>query len=351
MAPRGAILLFCIMENAHFASKAMFVDEADIMAISGGGGNGCASFRREKFIPRGGPNGGDGGHGGSVYLVADASLTTLQHLAGKHHWRAKRGQHGMGKDRHGKNGKDLHVRVPPGTMVYDGQHGLLLKDLAAPDDSVCVAAGGKGGRGNTHFKTATHQAPRECEPGEPAQERHLHLELKLIADAGLLGKPNAGKSTLLSRLSAARPKIAAYPFTTLTPCLGIVEMRRYRRFVLADIPGLIEGAHAGAGLGDAFLRHVERTRILVHVVDLGVPPQEAAHNYRVIREELEKYSPALAEKREIVVANKMDLTEAREHFEPFQSALGTEVLPVSAVTGQGMEDLTEAVWRQLQAED
>ena len=329
----------------------MFVDEAEIVVISGAGGNGCIAFRRERFVPRGGPSGGDGGDGGSVFVVAEPSYNTLQHLAGRHHWKAQRGGHGMGKNCYGRGGEDLHIYVPPGTVVRDAEHDLLLKDLAEPGDSVCVAAGGKGGRGNTRFKSPTNQAPRECEPGQPAQERRLHLELKLIADVGLVGKPNAGKSTLLSHLSAARPKIAAYPFTTLSPSLGIVEMSGYRRFVMADIPGLIEGAHAGAGLGDAFLRHVERTRILVHVVDLGVPPQEAAHNYRVIREELEKYSPALAEKREIVVANKMDLTEAREHFEPFQSALGTEVLPVSAVTGQGMEDLTEAVWRQLQAED
>ena len=326
----------------------MFVDEVDIVAISGGGGNGCASFRREKFIPRGGPNGGDGGHGGSVYLVADDSYNTLQHLAGRHHWRAKRGGHGLGKDCHGKRGLDLYIRVPVGTIVRDAEHGLVLRDLAAEGDSVCVAAGGKGGRGNTHFKTATHQAPRECEQGAPPEERRLHLELKLMADAGLVGKPNAGKSTLLSHLSSARPKIADYPFTTLSPSLGIVEMSRYRRFVMADIPGLISGAHAGAGLGDAFLRHVERTRILVHIVDLCPADGDAAANYLEIRNELKLHSPALAEKPEIVVANKMDLTGSDEALEDFRRELDVKVIAISAVTGRGLERLTERIWQTVQ---
>lgn len=328
----------------------MFVDEVDIVAISGGGGNGCASFRREKFVPHGGPNGGDGGHGGGVYLVADNSYNTLQHLAGRHHWRAGRGGHGLGKDCHGRNGTDLHIRVPVGTIVRDADHGLILRDLAVAGDSVCVAAGGKGGRGNTHFKTPTQQAPRQCEPGEPPEQRRLHLELKLMADAGLVGKPNAGKSTLLSHLSSARPKIADYPFTTLSPSLGIVEMARYRRFVMADIPGLIAGAHQGAGLGDAFLRHIERTRIIVHVVDICPGDGDAAANYREIRGELRLHSPALADKTEIVVANKMDLTGSDEALERFRAELDVDVVAVSAVTGRGLEQLTERIWRTIQQE-
>jgi len=329
------------------AYKATFVDEVDLVALAGDGGNGCVSFRREKYIPRGGPNGGDGGDGGSVYVRADASLNTLQHLAGHHHWKAERGEHGMGKNCHGRRGQDVRIRVPPGTIVYDGDHGTVLKDLAADGEEVCVAAGGKGGRGNTAFKSATHQAPREAEPGTPGQTRTLHLELKLIADAGLVGKPNAGKSTLLSRLSAARPKIAAYPFTTLTPNLGIVELSRYRRFVMADIPGLIEGAHLGAGLGDEFLRHVERTRLLVHMLDVCPFAGDPVEDYRAIRRELEQYSPELAAKPEIVVANKMDLTDSREHLQRLRRELGVEVVAISAVTGLGLEDLTERIWRRL----
>ena len=325
----------------------MFVDEADIFVISGGGGNGCMAFRREKFIPRGGPSGGDGGHGGSVYLIADASYNTLQHLTGKHHWRAERGQHGMGKKCHGRSGKDLHIKVPPGTIVYDADHGMVLRDLAAEGDTVCVASGGRGGRGNVHFKSSTHQAPRECEGGEEGQQRRLHLELKLIADVGLAGLPNAGKSTLVSRLSAARPKIADYPFTTLTPCLGIVEMSGYRRFVIADIPGLIEGAHEGAGLGDTFLRHIERTRIVLHMIDICPPAGDPCEAFRTIEAELRQYSPALADKPAIVAANKMDLTGSAEALSRLEDELGVEVIPISAVTGRGLERLTERIWAVL----
>ncbi len=325
----------------------MFVDEADIIVFSGGGGNGCMAFRREKFIPKGGPSGGDGGHGGSVYMVADASYNTLQHLAGRHHWRAERGQHGMGKKCHGRSGKDLYIKVPPGTIVTDADHGIVLRDLTEDGETVCVAAGGRGGRGNVHFKSATHQAPREWEPGEEGQERRLHLELRLMADVGLAGLPNAGKSTLVSRLSHAHPKIADYPFTTLTPCLGIVELSNYRRFVIADIPGLIEGAHEGAGLGDAFLRHIERTRILVHLVDICPLTGEPADAYRTIESELRQYSPALADKPTIVVANKMDLTGSDEKLKDLADQLGVEVIPISAVTGKGLERLTERIWTVL----
>ncbi len=332
--------------------KAMFVDEVDIDVIAGDGGNGCMAFRREKYIPKGGPAGGNGGDGGSVYLKADDSYNTLQHLAGHHHWTGDRGGHGEGKNKHGRNGKDCVVRVPPGTLIYDADTGVLLKDLAEPEQTVCIVKGGRGGRGNTAFKSPTHQAPREWEPGEPGQQRRLHLELKLIADAGLVGLPNAGKSTLTSRLSAARPKIAAYPFTTLYPCLGIVELRNFRRFVLADIPGIIEGAHSGAGLGDEFLRHIERTGVLVHMVDV-MPPDghDPADDYRVIRRELTEYSPALASKREIVVANKLDLTGAEDAMREFADEIGKEVIGISAVSGRGLEQLGERIWREIHAED
>jgi GTP-binding protein len=325
----------------------MFVDEADIFAIAGDGGNGCVAFRREKYVPRGGPNGGDGGNGGSVYMVADKSLNTLYHLTGRHHWRAQRGGHGQGSDCHGKNGKDLHIRVPEGTIVRDADSQLLLKDLASADDCICVATGGKGGHGNAFFKSSTNQAPRRAEPGQPGQHRRLHLELKLIADAGLIGKPNTGKSTLLSRLSAARPKIAAYPFTTLTPCLGIVELPGHRRFVMADIPGLIEGAHVGKGLGDEFLRHIERTKLLVHMVDICPLTGEPGKDYVAIRAELEKYSAALSKKPEILVANKMDLAGSRDNLKRMRKALGVEVVPISAVTGEGLKELTEKIWAAL----
>ena len=337
------------MEHGQ-VNKAMFVDEVQILAIAGAGGNGCMAFRREKYIPHGGPAGGDGGHGGSVYIQADDSYTTLQHLAGKHHWRAGRGGHGEGKNRHGRNGKDLTVLVPAGTIVYDGELGMVLRDLAANGEKVCVAEGGKGGRGNTRFKTPTQQAPRIAEPGEPGRTRLLRMELKLIADAGLVGLPNAGKSTLLSHLTKARPKIAAYPFTTLHPHLGMVEMSRYRRFVLADLPGLIEGAHSGAGLGDEFLRHIERTKIIVHMLDVCPANGDPAEAYRAIRSELQQYSEALADKPEIVVANKMDLTDSREHLDRLRDELGRDVLAVSAVTGEGLERLTERIWQVIQEE-
>jgi GTP-binding protein len=327
----------------------MFVDEAEIYVRAGNGGNGCVSFRREKFVPKGGPDGGNGGDGGSVYLIADESVSTLLDLTGRHHWIAGNGSPGMGQRMHGKNGRDCTVRVPPGTLIYDRDNGTLLKDLNLPSVRVCVAQGGRGGRGNECFKSPTNQAPRRADPGESGQERWLRLELKLIADVGIVGLPNAGKSTLLSRLSRARPKIADYPFTTLEPQLGIVELSGYRRFVMADIPGLIEGAHEGVGLGDAFLRHIERTRVLLHLVDVcpmdGAPSPGQA--YRIIRQELGKYSPNLAAKRELIVANKMDLTDASEHLAELRDALGTDVVSISAVTGRGLEPMVERLWQVL----
>ena len=311
------------MQRASGTSR-LFVDEVVIHVRGGKGGDGCVSFRREKYIPKGGPDGGDGGHGGSVILVARAGPNTLLDLAGRHHYRAPDGRPGSGSNCAGKRGAHLVVTVPVGTLVYDATTGVLLKDLVQDGQAVRVARGGRGGRGNAYFVTATHQVPREFEPGLPGQERTLRLELKLIADVGFVGLPNAGKSTLLARLTRARPKIADYPFTTKEPQLGIAELPGFRRLVLADLPGLIEGAHEGVGLGDRFLRHIERTRVIVHLVELcppeGAPPPAEA--YRIIRRELEKYSAALAAREEIVVGTKLDLTEAPEALRTLSAALG-----------------------------
>jgi GTP-binding protein len=327
----------------------MFIDRTEIFVRSGKGGNGCVSFRREKYVPKGGPDGGDGGDGGHVFIVADPSVNTLLELAGKHHWTAENGRPGHGKNMTGRNGRDRVVRVPPGTLIYDRDTGRLLKDLNQPEQKVRIATGGKGGKGNRRFATATEQTPRHAEEGGEPEERWLRLELKLIADVGLVGQPNAGKSTLLSRLTKARPKIADYPFTTLEPQLGIVEMPDYRRFVMADIPGLIEGAHEGVGLGDDFLRHIERTRVLLHMLDVhpleGRKPIEA---YHVIRNELYKYSPKLAEKQELVVANKIDLSDNLEAVDELRDELNCEVVAISAVTGAGLEKLSKKLWAMIQ---
>ena len=327
----------------------MFIDEAEIYVKAGDGGDGAVTFRREAGVPRGGPNGGDGGDGGSVIMHARPGLDTLLDVRGRHHWRAQNGQPGRSKDMAGAGGDDLVIDVPPGTLVYDIGTGLLLKDLNQPCMRVTIARGGKGGRGNARFATATRQTPRHAEPGTPGDERTLRLELKLIADVGLVGLPNAGKSTLLARLSAARPKIAGYPFTTLEPNLGIVEAGPDRRFVMADLPGLIEGAHAGVGLGDEFLRHIERTRVLVHLVEIephtGASPAEA---YRSIRDELAAYSRTLAEKPELIVLTKADLlpgddTPRRE----FEQAIGRPVLSVSSAAGAGLGPLVGGILRLL----
>ncbi len=327
---------------------AMFVDEVEIFVQGGDGGHGCVSFRRERFVPRGGPDGGDGSDGGSVFLEAVDGLDTLSDMAGRHHWRAQRGGHGKGKNMTGKKGKDIVIRVPAGTLVYDRDLGLLLQDLNKAGQRICVAHGGQGGKGNAAFATATEQTPRIAQPGIEGRQRWLKLELKLIADIGLVGMPNAGKSTLLSRLSAARPKIAAYAFTTLNPQLGIVELSDYRRMVMADLPGLIEGAHQGLGLGEAFLRHIERTRIIVHLLDI-CPPGEAgpAENYRTIRRELAAYSEKLAAKPELIVVNKMDLTGSEEALAELWDNLKTEVIGISAVVGTNLRQLTEALWAKL----
>lgn len=327
----------------------MFVDEAVINVRSGDGGAGCVSFRREKYVPKGGPDGGDGGDGGSIVFEADPSKDTLLDFAGKHHWRAARGQAGMGKKMSGLTGDDLIIRVPLGTLIYDVDHGTLLADLAEKGRRVTVAHGGKGGKGNWHFRSATNQAPRFAEPGTEGQERNLRLELKLIADVGLVGMPNAGKSTLLRAVSAARPKVADYPFTTLEPQLGIVELIGERRMVFADIPGLIEGAQHGAGLGHAFLRHIERTKVIVHLLDLfPMDGSDPAENYRKIRGELEAFSPNLAGKRELIAANKMDLAVNDEAMEKLRAALpGKEIFPISGVSRQGVEKLLEVLWSIL----
>lgn len=327
----------------------MFIDEARIHVKAGDGGAGCVSFRREKFIPKGGPDGGDGGHGGSVIFVADTGKDTLLDFAGRHHWKAERGMHGMGAKMSGKSGEDLIIQVPPGTLVYDEEKEILLADLDAVGKRITIAKGGKGGRGNWHFKSSTVQAPRYSEPGTEGDERHLKLELKLIADIGLVGMPNAGKSTLLRAISAARPKVADYPFTTLEPQLGIVELSGERRLVVADIPGLIEGAHSGAGLGDAFLRHIERTKIIVHLLDLYPSDNsDPAENYRTIRTELEAFSPALAQKREIVAANKIDLSMDDETLEKLRKDLPQcEVFAISGASHKGCEQLMEVLWQIL----
>jgi GTP-binding protein len=326
----------------------MFIDEAQIWVKAGDGGNGCLSFRREKFIPKGGPDGGNGGRGGNVYFQAVENLDTLMDFTGKHHWGAQDGQDGSGKNKHGAGGQGLIINVPPGTLIYDTDLNLLLKDLDKVGLKVCICRGGSGGKGNKAFATPTNQTPRTITHGKKGQERNIRLELKLIADVGLVGMPNAGKSTLISRCSAARPKIADYPFTTIEPVLGIVELSDFRRFVMADIPGLIEGAHNGAGLGFEFLKHIERTRIIVHILDImptvGSNPVE---NYKTIHHELEQYSKTLAQKVEIIVANKIDLAPDTEVVEDLEKKLNKTIFPISAVTGEGIKELSELLWEKV----
>ena len=330
----------------------MFVDEALIHVKAGDGGEGCVSFRREKYIPKGGPDGGDGGGGGDVIFVADPHKDTLLDFSSRHHWKAGRGQAGMGKKMYGKAGQDLYVHVPAGTLIFDAEHGVQLADLDAPGKQITIAKGGKGGKGNWHFRSPTNQAPRYAEPGTEGQERHLRLELKLIADVGLVGMPNAGKSTLLSVISAARPKIADYPFTTLEPQLGIVDLAGDRRMVFADIPGLIEGAQHGHGLGHNFLRHIERTKIIVHLLDLfPLDGSSPAENYRTIRRELEAFSPKLAEKRELVAANKVDLSVDDEALAKLRAELpDKKIYAISGASHQGLTEMLESIWKLLQAE-
>jgi len=323
----------------------VFKDEHTICVRGGKGGDGCLAFRREKFVPRGGPAGGDGGHGGSVYLRASSQLATFSDMLDQIHYRAENGEPGQGSNCTGASGEDLVVDVPLGTIIRERASLRLIRDLDQEGATVLAAKGGKGGFGNTHFKTATNQAPRTRTKGDPGEELWLTLELKLLADAGLVGLPNAGKSTLLSRLTRARPKIADYPFTTLTPFLGIVAAAGYRSFTLADLPGLIEGASMGHGLGHQFLRHVERTRVLVHVVDLfGEDPAGA---YRQVRAELLAYGHGVGDRPEVVVANKIDLGSPGERLKELRAAVDREVVPISGVTGEGLPRLVQAIVERL----
>ena len=326
----------------------MFIDEATLHVHGGKGGNGCCSFRREKYVPRGGPDGGDGGAGGSVYLRANPNHTTLLDFAPRPVYAAGDGARGRGKNQHGKKGADLFLDVPPGTIVRDAQTRFVLRDLTKPGETVLVAKGGRGGRGNKHFSRPTHRTPREFEEGRSGEERTIELELKLIADVGLVGLPNAGKSTLISRVSDAHPKIADYPFTTLEPQLGIVDAGDDNRLVLADLPGLIQGAHRGRGLGDEFLRHIERTRLICHMVDMApLEGPSPAGAYHAIRKELQLYSSELAAKPHIVAANKMDLTDAAENLSRFRKEIETPTYPISAVTGRGIRELMLGLIQEL----
>ena len=334
----------------------MFIDRAVVHVVGGAGGAGASSFRREKFVPKGGPDGGDGGAGGSVFVRADSNLATLLDYRYCTQWKAERGQHGKGKNMTGKSGADLYLPVPPGTEVRDAATGEVIGEALASGDTLLVAKGGRGGRGNARFATPTHRSPREWEPGEYGEERQLELVLKLIADVGLLGEPNAGKSTLLSVISAARPKIADYPFTTLEPHLGVVALSDHRTFVTADIPGIIEGAHLGKGLGLRFLQHVERTRLIAVLVPVDSPDPQAT--YELLLREAASYSPELASKPHIVVLTKLDLLPAPRSLGPSGTPLGlpairttggAPVVAVSSVTREGLPELMETLWQALRA--
>jgi GTP-binding protein len=339
----------------------MFVDEVDIRVVAGDGGRGCMSFRREKFVPRGGPDGGDGGSGGSVYVVASSSKNTLVDFRYHPEFEARRGQHGQGSNKTGQTSQDLDIEVPVGTLVFektssagggpDDEELRLLADLTEEHQRVLVARGGHGGRGNARFVSSTNRAPRRAEPGEKGEERRLRLQLKLLADVGLVGFPNVGKSTLIARISAARPKIADYPFTTLTPNLGVVRLNDDRSFVVADVPGLIEGAHTGQGLGDRFLRHIERTKVLIHVVDVsGASGRDPVNDFNTIVGELHLFEPSVASKPQIVAANKIDALDDPSRAARLERHVKNRGLPffrISAVTGEGVDDLLEATWRQI----
>ncbi len=324
-----------------------FIDEAKFFVKAGDGGNGCVSFRREKFVPRGGPNGGDGGRGGSVYIEVDSNLHSLLDFRFRSHFKAERGVNGQGSDKHGKAGKDFVLRVPPGSILKDAETNEILIDLAEPGDRYLAAQGGKGGFGNARFTTSTNRAPRKATPGREGEELWLKIELKLLADIGLIGLPNAGKSTLLSKLSSANPKVAAYPFTTLEPQLGVLKVKYHRPLIIADIPGLIEGAHKGVGLGHKFLRHVERTSVLVHVIDgageMEGDKEKPLHDLRVLERELAAFKEELLDRRQIIILNKIDLMEPDQlvDIRSLFSKEGYETFPVSAESGENIEQLKD----------
>jgi len=319
-----------------------FIDQVNIKVAAGSGGSGCMSFRREKFVPMGGPDGGDGGRGGSVYVRANSNLSTLLDYRYRVSWRADRGQHGEGANKTGRSGEDLYLPVPPGTVLKDAATGKMIGEVLEHGDELLVAKGGRGGRGNTRFKSATHQAPREWEQGGEGEALNVEMTLKLIADIGLLGEPNAGKSTLLSVISKATPKIADYPFTTLTPQLGVVQLSDSRSLVVADIPGIIEGAHQGKGLGDRFLRHVERTRVLAYLIPVDSPDPDAT--YRLLREEAASYSEELGKKDHLVVLTKTDLLPDGEDVPEVVAPNALEVLAISSSANRGLEEFKEAAW-------
>ena len=329
----------------------MFLDEATIYVKGGDGGNGCVSFRREKYVPKGGPDGGDGGKGGDVLFVVSKTKDTLMDLASTVKYLAENGRPGSGSNKTGKQGKDLRIEIPKGTVVKDRERGYILKDFTGTNDSLVIAKGGKGGHGNKYFSTATNRTPRYAQDGLPGNERWIKLELKLIADAGLIGLPNAGKSTLLSRISAVHPKIDNYPFTTRYPQLGVVDLDDYSRFVVADIPGLIKGAHNGTGLGDEFLRHIERTKVLVHLLDISpIDGSDPIDAYFTIRNELNLFNPALSKKKEIIVANKMDLLDKPSgmlKIKSIENKLSKKVYPISAVTGINILQLINIIKDQV----
>ena len=327
-----------------------FIDEAFITVQSGDGGRGCVSFRREKFVPRGGPDGGDGGKGGDVLLKSSSHRRTLFPFRFQRQFKAQNGTHGQGKQKAGKKGDDLIIEIPPGTLIIDEETNEIIKDFIQPDETYVIAEGGRGGQGNSRFKSSTHRAPRFAQPGEPGQFRKLKLELKLLADVGLIGLPNAGKSTLISVISSATPKIADYPFTTLTPTLGVVSAGWGEPFVVADIPGLIEGAHKGVGLGTRFLRHVERTRVLVHLIDIStIDSQNPLVDYETINRELAQYSPDLLQKPQIVVLNKMDLPGTKEAVSAFKASVqDREIMQISAATRKNVKKLTSKMMNYLE---
>lgn len=330
----------------------MFIDRARIFVQSGKGGDGMSSFRHEKFVPKGGPNGGDGGQGGNVVLVADRNVNTLVDFRFRRLFKAKPGGKGEGSNKYGRNAEDLLITVPVGTIVKDEETGQVMADLSRDGQRAIVAKGGRGGRGNWHFRTSANRTPTFAERGEPGEERWLRLELKVLADVGLLGYPSVGKSSILRKVSAAQPEVAAYHFTTLNPILGVVNLPDHRSFVMADIPGLIDGASEGVGLGHDFLRHIERTKILIHVVDVsGIEGRDPIEDYEKINAELAKYSDKLARKRQVVVANKIDLLGDSDNLErlmDYMAAHGVEVYPICAMTGEGMDKLLERVWTMLE---